>query len=136
VTSQTSLASIGQRTLTRRTDPRPTGNERRRKCGFALESAVAFDEKSVDGWCRHFHYDDPMAELLEDVRRLYRQFGSELSDLHARSIEVVLRHRPKGASRPAPLRPGGFGWTNPGLAVEFSDYTARYRLPSESPAER
>ena len=51
VTSLASLANAGQRPLTRRADPRPTANEWKRKCAFALNSAVAFDEKADDGWC-------------------------------------------------------------------------------------
>jgi Sulfotransferase family len=87
ITSLASLANAGQRSYTWRSDPRPTANEWKRKCAFALESAVAFDEKSQDGWCQHLHYD-----------------------------------------------PADFDWTYPGLAEEFSDYTNRYNVRSESTA--
>ena len=44
VTSLASLANAGQRVLTSRNDPRPTAEEWKRKCAFALRSAMAFDE--------------------------------------------------------------------------------------------
>ena len=134
VTSLASLANAGQRPLTWRTDPRPTANEWKRKCAFALTSAVAFDEKSEDGWCQHLHYDDLMADPLEAVRRLYRSFGSEVSDLHARRIETFLAHRPKDAFGTHRYDPADFGWTYPELAEEFSDYTTRYHVRSETGA--
>ena len=59
VTSLASLANAGQRVLTSRNDPRPTAEEWKRKCAFALRSAMAFDEQASDGWCQHIHYDDP-----------------------------------------------------------------------------
>ncbi len=132
VTSLASLANAGQRPLTWRSDPRPTANEWKRKCRFALESAVAFDEKSEEGWCQHLHYDDLMADPLETVRQLYRRFGSEVSDLHARRIETFLTHRPKDAFGTHRYDPADFDWTYTGLAEEFSDYTARYHVRSET----
>jgi hypothetical protein len=132
VTSLASLANAGQRPLTWRSDPRPTANEWKRKCRFALESAVAFDEKSEEGWCQHLHYDDLMADPLETVRQLYRRFGSEVSDLHARRIETFLTHRPKDAFGTHRYDPADFDWTYAGLAEEFSDYTARYHVRSET----
>jgi hypothetical protein len=132
VTSLASLANAGQRPLTSRTDPRPTANEWKRKCAFALHSAVAFDEKSEEGWCQHLHYDSLMANPLETVRQLYRRFGAEVSDLHARRIETFLTHRPKDAFGTHRYDPDDFGWTYAGLADEFSDYTTRYGVRSES----
>ena len=65
VTSLASLANAGQRVLTSRKDPRPTAEEWKRKCAFALRSAMAFDEQAADGWCQHIHYEaliaDPVA---------------------------------------------------------------------------
>jgi hypothetical protein len=134
ITSLASLANAGQRPFTRRSDPRPTANEWKRKCAFALESAVAFDEKSADDWCQHLHYDALMADPLGTVRQLYRSFGSEVSDLHARRMDVFLQHRPKDAFGKHHYDPADFGWTYPGLAEEFSGYTARYHVRSETPA--
>ena len=134
VTSLASLANAGQRPLTWRTDPRPTANEWKNKCRFALASAVAFDEKAEEGWCQHLHYDDLMADPLEAVRQLYRSFGNEVSDLHARRIEAFLQNRPKDAFGTHRYDPADFGWTYEGLADEFSDYTARYKVRSEMKA--
>jgi hypothetical protein len=133
ITSLASLANAGQRSYTWRSDPRPTANEWKRKCAFALESAVAFDEKSEDGWCQHLHYDALMADPVGTVRALYRSFGSEVSDLHARRMEVFLQHRPKDAFGKHHYDPADFDWTYQGLAEEFSDYTARYHVRSETP---
>jgi Sulfotransferase family len=74
VTSLASLANAGQRPLTSRTDPRPTAEEWKRKCAFALNSAMAFDKGAPDGWCQHLHYDTLMADPVEAVCQLYRTF--------------------------------------------------------------
>jgi hypothetical protein len=133
ITSLASLANAGQRPLTSRTDPRPTAEEWKRKCAFALHSAIAFDEKEDDGWCQHLHYDALMADPLGTVRALYASFGGEVSDLHARRMEAFLAHRPKDAFGHHHYDPADFGWTYPGLAEEFSDYTDRYHIGSEAP---
>ena len=49
VTSLASLANAGQRPLTWRADPRPTAEEWKRKCAFALGSAMAYDEPPPGG---------------------------------------------------------------------------------------
>jgi hypothetical protein len=128
VTSLASLANAGQRPLTSRSDPRPTAEEWKRKCAFALGSALAFDEKSDDGWCRHLHYDELMADPLGTIRALYAASGGEVSDLHARRMQAFLDHRPKDAFGRHRYDPADFGWTYAGLAEEFRDYTDRYRI--------
>ena len=136
VTSLASLANAGQRPLTRRTDPRPTATEWKRKCAFALGSAVSFDEKAPDGWCRHVHYDALIDDPLGTVRHLYRHFGSEVSGLHARRMETFLEHRPKDAFGRHRYDPADFGWTYSGLAEEFGDYIERYHIRSEIKADQ
>jgi Sulfotransferase family len=131
VTSLASLANAGQRPLTWRSDPVPTANEWKRKCAFALGSAVAFDQKLDEGWCQHLHYDTLMEDPLAAVRQLYRSFGSEVSSLHARRMEAFLETRPKDAFGTHRYDPSDFGWTYPGLAEEFRDYTDRYHIRSE-----
>lgn len=131
VTSLASLANTAQRPLTARTDPRPTAEEWKRKCVFALGSAMAFDERSEPGWCRHLHYDALMEDPLGTVRALYRSFGDEVSDLHARRIEAFLAHRPKDAFGHHRYDPADFGWTYAGLADEFGDYVRRYQVGAE-----
>jgi hypothetical protein len=135
ITSLASLANAGQRPLTSRTDPRPAAEEWKRKCAFALGSAVAFDEKSEPGWCQHLHYESLMDDPLETVRGLYKHFGSEVSDLHARRMEAFLEHRPKDAFGHHRYDPADFGWTYEGLAEEFHDYTDRYHVHSEVRAD-
>jgi hypothetical protein len=134
VTSLASLANAGQRPLTWRADPRPTAEEWKRKCAFALGSAVAFDDKSAEGWCQHVHYDALMADPLQTVRDLYGHFGAEVSDLHVRRMEVFLKDRPKDAFGRHLYDPLDFGWTYAGLAEEFLDYTQRYDIRSETHA--
>ena len=106
VTSLASLANAGQRPLTSRSDPRPTAEEWKRKCAFALRSAMAFDQAANDGWCQHLHYDALMADPVEAVCQLYRSFGEEVGSLHV----PAHAHVPGGAAgrrlRASPLRPG------------------------------
>jgi hypothetical protein len=128
VTSLASLANAGQRPLTSRSDPRPTAEEWKRKCAFALGSALAFDEKSDDGWCRHLHYDELMAHPLGTIRALYAASGLNVSDLHARRMQAFLDHRPKDVFGRHRYDPADFGWTYAGLAEEFKEYTDRYHI--------
>jgi hypothetical protein len=131
VSSLASLANAGQRPLTRRTDPRPTAEEWKRKCHFALDSAMAFDEKSEGPWCRHLQYEELMADPVDAVRRLYAHVGDEVTDLHARRMRSFLDHRPRDAFGKHRYDPADFGWSYPELAEEFKEYTVRYRIPSE-----
>jgi hypothetical protein len=128
VTSLASLANAGQRPLTSRTDPRPTAEEWKRKCAFALRSATAFDERSDPGWCQHLHYDVFVSDPVAAVRALYATHGEEVSDLHARRMEAFLEQRPQNAFGRHGYDPTDFGWTYAGLAEEFADYTARYGI--------
>ncbi len=128
VTSLASLANAGQRPLTSRTDPRPTAEEWKRKCAFALRSAMKFDESAPEGWCQHLQYDTLMADPVEAVCRLYRAFGEEVGSLHARRMRAFLADRPADAFGRHRYDPADFGWTYPGLAAEFADYTERYGI--------
>ncbi|MGD0746481.1 MAG: sulfotransferase [Acidimicrobiales bacterium] len=126
VASLASLANAGQRPLTSRDDPRPTAEEWRRKCAFGLNAAMAFDEASEAGWCQHLQYDALMADPLEAVRQLYRNFGEEVGRLHERRMKAFLEHRPQDAFGRHRYDPADFGWTYAGLATEFKEYTERY----------
>jgi hypothetical protein len=128
VTSLASLANASQRLLTSRRDPRPTADEWKRKCVFALGSAMAFDEGADDGWCQHLHYEALMADPVEAVRGLYRSFREEVGPLHVRRMHAFLRDRPQDAFGRHRYEPADFGWTYPGLAAEFRQYTARYGI--------
>jgi hypothetical protein len=132
VTSLASLANAAQRPFTSRTDPRPAAEEWKRKCAFALGSAVAFDRKTGDGWCRHLHYDALIADPLTAVGELYRSFGDEVGDLHARRMRTFLQDRPKDAFGRHRYDPTDFGWTYAGLGEEFADYSERYHIASET----
>ncbi len=128
VTSLASLANAGQRPLTSRTDPRPAAEEWKRKCGFAIGSATAFDERSGPGWCRHLHYEDLLADPVGAVRGLYAAFDEEVGDLHARRMRAFLEQRPQNAFGRHVYDPADFGWTYAGLAEEFAAYTERYGI--------
>ena len=104
VTSLASLANAGQRPLTT-ARPAPDGRGVEAQVRFALDSAVAFDERSDDGWCRHLHYDALMADPVGTVGDLYRSFGDEVSDLHARRMRAFLGGPAQGRLRPPPVRP-------------------------------
>jgi len=128
VTSLASLANAGQRPLTSRSDPRPTAEEWKRKCAFAIGSATAFDERSEPDWCRHLHYEDLLADPVEAVRGLYAEFDEEVSDVHARRMRAFLDQRPQDAFGRHVYDPADFGWTYAGLAEEFAGYTQRYGI--------
>jgi hypothetical protein len=128
VTSLASLANAGQRILTSRSDPRPTAEEWKRKCAFALNSAMTFDERSGGGWCQHLHYDALVGDPVESVRGLYRCFGEEVGPLHARRMRAFLEHRPPDLFGRHRYDPADFGWTYAGLATEFGDYVERYHI--------
>lgn len=132
VTSLASLANAAQRPLTSRSDPRPTAEEWKRKCSFALGSAMAFDDRAADGWCRHLHYDALMADPVGTVRDLYRSFGDEVGELHARRMEVFLEDRPKDVFGRHRYAPSDFGWSYAGLSDEFSEYTQRYHVRTDT----
>jgi hypothetical protein len=128
VTSLASLANAGQRPLTSRSDPRPTADEWKRKCAFAIASAIEFDERADAGWCQHVHYDELLVDPVEAVRGLYRSVGEEVSELHARRMQAFLDQRPQDAHGRHAYDPADFGWTYAGLADEFAPYTARYGI--------
>ena len=106
VTSLASLANAGQRILTSRDDPRPTAEEWKRKCAFALDSAMAFDERSEAGWCQHLHYDALMARPPRRrppaLPHLRRRGGRPPCPAHG----VVPGAPAAGRLRAPPLRPG------------------------------
>ena len=128
VTSLASLANAAQRVLTTRRDPRPTAEEWKRKCAFALGSAMAFDERTPDGWCQHLHYDHLMADPVEAVQGLYRQWGEEVTPLHERRMRAFLAQRPPDRFGRHRYDPADFGWTYTGLTTEFEDYITRYHV--------
>ena len=132
VTSLASLANAGQRPLTSRADPRPTAEEWKRKCAFAIDSATAFDERSAPGWCQHLHYDTLIADPVDAVRNLYAGVGEEVSDLHVQRMQTFLEERPQEAFGRHAYDPADFGWTYEGLAEEFASYTERYGITTAS----
>jgi hypothetical protein len=134
ITSLASLANAGQLPQTRRRDPRPAATEWRRKCRFALRSAMTHDDKAVAGWCRHLHYGALMADPVGSVRDLYASFGDELSDEHAMRMTELLRDRPQDAFGRHRYDPADFGWSYAEINEEFADYTARYSVRPEPAA--
>lgn len=134
ITSLASLANAAQRPLTSRRDPRPAAAEWRRKCRFALGSAMRHDGKAAPGWCRHLHYDDLVTDPVQTVRELYRSFGDEVSDEHASRMSAHLKDRPRDAFGRHRYDPADFGWTYADINDEFSDYTTRYEVRAEKPA--
>ncbi len=128
VASLASLANAAQRPLTSRTDPRPTAEEWKRKCAFALTSAIAFDDRKGDGWCQHLHYHALMTDPVEAVRGLYHCFGESVEPLHVRRMRAFLEDRPADRFGRHRYDPADFGWTYAGLDEEFGDYIADYGI--------
>lgn len=131
VTSLASLANAAQRPLTSRRDPRPTATEWRRKCRFAIGSAMRYDDQAAPGWCHHVHYNDLVASPIETVSELYRSFGDEVSDEHTSRISAFLQDRPKDAFGRHRYDPADFDWTYADINAEFSDYVSRYEVRPE-----
>lgn len=136
ITSLASLANAGQLPLTSRTDPKPTADEWKRKCHHALRSAMAFDDDADDGWCEHLHYEQLVADPVAAVRRLYRRWDLEVTDLHARRMAAWLEQRPQHADGRHVYDPGDFGWTYAQLDDELAEYVQRYDVatPTRSSA--
>ncbi len=131
VTSLASLANAAQLPLTSRRDPRPAATEWRRKCSFAIGSAMRYDEKAAAGWCHHLHYDDLITDPIRTVSELYRSVGDEVSAEHADRISAFLAGRPKDAFGRHRYDPADFGWTYADIKAEFSDYITRYEVRPE-----
>jgi hypothetical protein len=126
VTSLASLVNTLQRMFTYRTDPRPAAEEWKLKLKYALETGMAFDSSAPDGWCRHVHYDDLVADPVATVRQIHASFGEELGGLHERRIRAwMAQDHPSAMGRHA-YDPTDFGWSYPALADEFSGYAERY----------
>jgi hypothetical protein len=89
---------------------------------------MAFDEKAGAGWCQHLQYDALVADPVGAVRTLYGSFGEEVGSLHARRMHAYLEDRPQDAFGRHHYDPADFGWTYPGLAEEFKDYTERFHI--------
>jgi hypothetical protein len=132
VTSLASLVNASQRILSSRRDPRPTAEEWKRKCSFALHAGMSFDEQAKDGWCQHLHYNSLIADPVETVRRLYRNHDEDLGELHVRRMRAFLAQRPRDAFGLHRYDPEDFGWTYAGLAAEFGAYAERYGIEAES----
>lgn len=132
VTSLASLANAGQLPQTSRRDPGPAASEWRRKCRFALESAMRYDDIAPPGWCQHVHYDALMADPVGEVSKLYRSVGDEVSEEHSRLMTEQLASMPKDAFGRHRYDPADFGWTYPDIAAEFGDYVSRYSVAPEA----
>ena len=107
VTSLASLANAGQRPLTSRTDPRPTAEEWKRKCPFALElgHGLRRPDARPDGASTSRYDDlmaDPVGRRLGALRQLRRR-----GQRPARPTDADLAGGPApGRLRPPSLRPG------------------------------
>jgi len=132
VTSLASLANAGQLPQTARRDPRPAAAEWRRKCRFALGSAMRHDDAAPAGWCQHVHYDALMADPVGTVSALYRNFGDDVTEEHAALMADHLATMPKDAFGRHRYDPADFDWTYPDIEGEFSDYVRRYSVTPEA----
>jgi hypothetical protein len=131
ITSLASLANAGQLPQTSRRDPVPAAREWRRKCRFALRSAMRQDDVAAPGWCAHVHYDTLMADPVGTVRDLYASFGDEVTEEHASRMRALLAGRPQDAFGRHRYDPADFGWSYAEINEEFADYTSRYRVQPE-----
>ena len=111
VTSLASLANAGQRPLTSRTDPRPTAEEWKRKCAFALRSAMAFDEKAGRGLVPapplRLPGRRPGRGRARALRQLRRGGRAAPRPAHARRTSRTGRQMPSDATATTPPTSGG-----------------------------
>ena len=110
-------------------DPRPTAEEWKRKCRVRhrLGHRVRRAGRTRDG-ADTSTTTSSLADPVEAVRGLYRSFGEDVSELHARRMQAFLEQRPQDAFGRHVYDPADFGWTYAGLADEFAPYTARYGI--------
>jgi len=132
ITALASLANAEQLPQTKRRDPRPTANEWRRKCNFALRSAMNYDGKSPSGWCRHVHYDALTADPIAVVRGLYQSFGDVVTQEHARRATALIAERSKRSFGRHRYDPADFGWTYAEIREAYGDYISRYDVRPET----
>ncbi len=130
-TSVTSLNSTMQGIFTRHVDPVAVGVEWLGKLQHAIRCGMAYDATAETGWCVHVHYSDMMRDPLGTMRKIYRHFDEEPSNLHERRIEAWLREKPQTEFGRHAYDPRDFGWTYDGLAEIWKDYVERYDIERE-----
>jgi hypothetical protein len=131
ITSLASLVNSLQRMFTKRRDHVATAEEWLGKSRFAIESGMAFDDRSSEGWCQHVRFEDLMRDPIGAVRAIYAQYGEAPTALHVRRMEVWMRERGRHSEGRHVYDPKDFGWTYDELAEEFSAYRGRYDIPRE-----
>jgi hypothetical protein len=131
ITSLASLVNSLQQMFTHRRDPVSTAEEWLGKARFAIESGMAFDDRTQSDWCQHVRFDELMRDPIATVRAIYAQYDEVPSELHERRMQLWLRERGQHSEGRHVYDPEDFGWTYDGLAEEFSEYAARYRVARE-----
>jgi hypothetical protein len=131
-----SVASINgslQRMLCDSTDPIAVGAHWDRALHLAVTRGLEFDARQAGrAWCHHLRYADLMADPIAAVRRLYTQFGAEVSELHEARMRAWLRLRPQDAFGRHRYDPGDFGLRPAEIDARYADYRARFDVPRES----
>ena len=94
--------------FTNRRDHVSTAEEWLGKSRFAIESGMAFDDRSSEGWCQHVRFEDLMRNPIGAVQAIYAQYGEAPTALHIRRMEVWMRERGRHSEGPPCLRSEGF----------------------------
>jgi hypothetical protein len=116
----------------RTNDPVAIGCDWNDKLHLAVTRGIEFDRRQngVD-WCHHLQYADLMADPVAAVRAMYAHFGAQVSQLHARRMEVWMRDRHQEVHGRHVYDPADFGLTTEAIAERYSEYRKRFAVPDE-----
>jgi hypothetical protein len=131
ITSLAGLVNALQRIFTNRRDHIAVAEEWLAKSRFAIESGMAYDDRTGDGWCQHLRFADLMKDPIAAVHTIYPHYGETPAPLHVRRMEVSVQERGRHSEGRHVYDPRDFGWTCDGLAEAFRTYRERYEVDRE-----
>jgi hypothetical protein len=131
ITSLASLVNALQRMFTNRRDHVAVAEEWLGKSRFAIESGMAYDDRTEGDWCQHVRFPDLMKDPIGTVHAIYARHGETPSALHVRRMEVWMHERGRHSEGRHVYDPADFGWSYDGLAETFSAYRERYGIERE-----
>jgi hypothetical protein len=117
--------------FTHRRDPALVADEWLAKSRFAIDSGMAYDDRSDADWCQHVSFANLMKDPIGTVHKIYAHYGETPQALHVRRMELWLKERGRHSEGRHVYDPKDFGWSYPGLASGFSEYRERYAVEEE-----
>ena len=130
-----SLASMANSYLllgSRALDPVEVASYWSERMARMVERALEFDARAErPGWCCHVHYGALMKDPIGSVRAIRSHFGTELDPLHARRMQLFMRHRPQNLYGRHVYRLDDFGMQPAAIDELFARYRQRYGVEFE-----